>query len=78
MNGGVRMISLNDAKEGVCYHILWMFGLAEEVKGMMRYETSKILKVVSKNEGGNVVISYDDRRFDLSPELAYCIKISEV
>ena len=71
------MISLNDAKEGVSYHILWMFGQAEEIKDFMKYETGKILKVVSKNEGGNVIISYDNRRFAMSPELAYFIKIAE-
>ncbi len=72
------MISLNDAKEGVCYRILWMFGQAEDVKSMMRYEADKILKVISKNEGGNVVVSYDERRFAMSPDLAYYIKIIEV
>ena len=72
------MISLNDAKEGVCYHILWMFGQAEDIKDLMRYETGKNLKVVSKNEGGNVVVSYDNRRFAMSPDLAYYIKIAEV
>ena len=72
------MISLNEAKEGVCYHILWMLGQAAEIKEMMRYEKDKVLKVVSKNEGGNVVVAYDDRRFALSPDLAYCIKIAEI
>lgn len=72
------MISLNDAKEGVSYRILWMFGQAEEVKSMMRYETGKILKVISKNEGGNVVVAYDNRRFAMSPDLAYYIKLTEV
>ena len=37
----------------------------------------KILKVVSKNEGGNVVVAYDNRRFALSPDLADFIKLSE-
>ena len=72
------MISLIDAKEGVSYHILWMFGQAAEIKDMMRYETDKVLKVVSKNEGGNVVVAYDDRRFAMSPDLAYFIKLAEV
>ena len=72
------MISLNDAKEGVSYHILWMFGQTAEIKDMMRYETDKVLKVVSKNEGGNVVVAYDDRRFALSPDLAYYIKLAEI
>lgn len=71
------MISLNDAKEGACYHILWMFGQAEEIKDFMKYETGKILKVVSKNEGGNVVVTYDNRRFAMSPDLADFIKLSE-
>ena len=72
------MISLNDAREGVSYNILWMFGQTDEIKNMMRYETGKILKVVSKNRGGNVVIDYDDRRFAMSPDLAYYIKLSEI
>ena len=72
------MISLNDAKEGVSYQILWMFGQAEEVKSMMRYETGKILRVISKNEGGNVVVAYDNRRFAMSPDLAYFIKLAEI
>ena len=72
------MISLNDAKEGVCYQILWMFGQAEEVKSMMRYENGKILRVISKNEGGNVVVAYDNRRFAMSPDLAYFIKLAEI
>ena len=72
------MISLNDAREGTSYRILWMFGQAEEIKDMMRYETGKILRVVSKNKGGNVVVSYDNRRFAMSPDLAYFIKLSEI
>ena len=72
------MISLNDSKEGVCYRILWMFGQAEEIKDMMRYDVDKLLRVISKNKGGNVVIAYDNRRFALSPDLAYFIKISEI
>jgi len=72
------MISLNDSKEGVCYRILWMFGQAEEIKNMMRYDVDKLLRVISKNKGGNVVIAYDNRRFALSPDLAYFIKISEI
>ena len=72
------MISLNDSKEGVCYRILWMFGQAEEIKDMMRYEAGKTLKVISKNKGGNVVIAYDNRKFALSPDLAGFIKLSEV
>ena len=35
------MISLNDAKEGVCYHILWMFGQAEDIKDMIRIKSLK-------------------------------------
>ena len=72
------MISLNDSKEGVCYRILWMFGQAEDIKDVILYETDDILKVISKNEGGNVVVSYDDRRFAMSPDLAYFIKIAAV
>jgi hypothetical protein len=55
-----------------------MFGQAEEIKDMMRYEAGKTLKVISKNKGGNVVIAYDNRRFALSPDLAGFIKLSEV